>query len=55
MSDQAKLAHIKDLWRSVGIKAVSSVHILKAFSELNKHIYLVGSTKQAEDFFNKDN
>lgn len=48
MNDDKKVERIADLWRALLAKANGAVHVINTFGDLNRRIYLHGSTKKLE-------
>ena len=48
LDEQSKEEHVKNLWRRTIAKARGAVQILNTFGDLNRRIYLHGSTRKNE-------
>jgi len=60
MSDEKKELHVKKRWHQAWAKARGAVHVLQTFGDLNRRIFLYGSTmkrttmKSSEDLKGSD-
>jgi hypothetical protein len=49
MTEEERAERVADLWRTMLAKSKGAVRILNKLSDLNRHIYLHGSTRKKED------
>lgn len=49
MNEEERAERVADLWRTMLAKSRGAVRILNKLSDLNRHIYLHGSTRKKED------
>ena len=54
MDDEEKAERVADLWRVMIAKSRGAVFILNKLSDINRHVYLHGSTRKKEDVENQD-
>jgi hypothetical protein len=54
MSDEKRFERVADLWRATLAKARGAVHVINTFGDLNRRIYLHGSTKKLEALENEE-
>lgn len=55
MREEEKAERVAELWREMLAKSRGAVRILNKLSDLNRHIYLHGSTRKKEDVEIQDN
>ncbi len=54
MNDEEKAERVADLWRVMLAKSRGAVFILNKLSDVNRHVYLHGSTRKKEDVEDQD-